>query len=68
MTPDQVLKELRRELGMRRSCYPRWVKEGKLSQATADHRIEVIEWAIGVIEEGRPPEPEQQSLFEISNH
>ncbi len=43
MTPEQVLAELRRELGVRKSVYPNWVRDGKLSQKTAAHRIEAIE-------------------------
>ena len=39
--------EIRRELEMRRSVYPRWVKEGKVDQYTADWRIKVLE---GVLE------------------
>lgn len=66
ITLDQVLAELRRELGMRRSLYPRWVAQGKLTQATADHRIEAIERTIEIIEEHCPLEQgnrKQLSLF-----
>jgi hypothetical protein len=30
-----------RELVMRRACYPRWVREGKMSQTDADYQIAV---------------------------
>lgn len=59
MTIDEVLKELKRELATRRRVYPNWVAQGKLTQATADHRVEAIEWAIDVIEECKPLEPVQ---------
>jgi len=42
-TLDQQIAELDRELGMRRNLYPRWVREGKLKQQQADHRINIIE-------------------------
>lgn len=64
MTHDEVLKELKRELGMRRKLYPNWVQQGKLSQQTADHRIDAIEYAIDVLEECKPLDPVQPSLFE----
>jgi hypothetical protein len=59
----EVLKELRRELGMRRTCYPNWVAAGRLTKATADHRIAMIEQAIVALEVNQP---KQQSIFEGS--
>lgn len=32
-----------REIGMRRSVYPRWVAAGKMKQSRADREIEVME-------------------------
>lgn len=31
--------EVKRELEVRQRCYPRWVKEGKLSETDADDRL-----------------------------
>lgn len=31
-----------RELGLRRSVYPRWVSHGKMTQSRADREIEVM--------------------------
>jgi hypothetical protein len=50
MEKSLILKELARELEMRRSVYPRWVQQNKLSAKTAEHRIQVIEAAIALIE------------------
>lgn len=36
------IKCLRRELAMRRSAYPRWVKTGRMDQREADREIEVM--------------------------
>lgn len=63
MNKDAVLKELRRELAMRHQLYPGWVSQGKLSQKTADHRIEAIEWAIAAIE--RLPEEEKGDRLQM---
>jgi hypothetical protein len=38
-TLDQQIRDVGRELGMRRSCYPKWVATGRLTQAEADHQI-----------------------------
>jgi len=37
------LESVRRELAMRRSCYAKWVKAGKMSQTKANHEIECFE-------------------------
>lgn len=47
-TPDDVriedkIAEIERELGMRRTLYPKWVAEGKLQQADAHRRIITLE-------------------------
>lgn len=60
MNLEDVIKELKRELATRRSVYPRWVEFGKLSQATADHRIKAIEVAIENLE---AQTAQQTSLF-----
>lgn len=40
---QEKLKVLRRELALRRSLYPRWIKDGRIDQAKADREIEVME-------------------------
>jgi hypothetical protein len=34
---------LRREIALRRAAYPRWVAQGKLTQANADREIAAME-------------------------
>jgi len=46
---NAVVKELQRELAMREKLYPGWVRDGKLSQKTADHRILAINQAIALV-------------------
>ena len=42
MTFTAEERELVRELGMRRSVYPRWIKEGKMTHAQAERQIEIM--------------------------
>lgn len=43
ITTEVKLREIKRELGQRRHVYARLVAAGKLSQATADWQIAVLE-------------------------
>ena len=63
MNKAEILTELRRELATRRRVYPEWVRAGKLSQRTADHRLAAIASAIALIESLSVAEPEQMSLL-----
>ena len=65
MNNAEILTELRRELATRHRVYPDWVRAGKLSQRTADHRIAAIAGAIALIESlSVEPESEQLSLLQ----
>lgn len=50
---DAQLDELERELRMRRNCYPKWVEAGRLSQATADRQLKVMEGAKETVRQAR---------------
>lgn len=39
---EEKLRCIKRELGMRRRNYPRWVEQGKISKQAADREIEVM--------------------------
>jgi hypothetical protein len=43
ITLDAQVKEIEREIALRRRVYPRWTEAKKLSQATADRQIAVME-------------------------
>lgn len=43
ITLDAQVKEIEREIALRRRVYPRWTEAGKLSQAAADRQIAVME-------------------------
>ena len=42
-TASDKLAAVRREIGMRRRVYPRWVINGKMTQAKADEETAVME-------------------------
>lgn len=46
---DQIA-EIRRELGMRKGAYPRFVAAGKMKQATADRQVACLEAALKTLE------------------
>src|SRR5882724_492911 len=35
---QQIIRELERELAKRNEVYPRWIREGKITDGTANHR------------------------------
>jgi len=40
---EQQLSEARRELGMRKTLYPKWINSGRLAPATAEYQIAAME-------------------------
>lgn len=46
----EAASELRRELGIRRRCYGRWIADGKLDEIEARDRMERMEAALDVVE------------------
>ncbi len=49
-TLDDQIAEVRREARMRRSVYPRWVTDGRITQQQADHRLGVMEAVFETLE------------------
>lgn len=43
--------EIARELGYRRSCYPKWVGQGRMKQEVADRQIAALEDAVVLLRE-----------------
>ena len=43
ITLDEQIAEARRELALRRKCYPQWVKAGKLTHDEAYHQLQAME-------------------------
>jgi hypothetical protein len=53
-TREEILAEIARELAKRRQVYPKWVLEKKLTQATANERIDRLQGAYDYIGETWP--------------
>jgi hypothetical protein len=58
--PDRVpigqqIRCIARELALRRNCYPRWVKSGKMKQFEADRELESMEAVLETLKRLEPP-------------
>jgi hypothetical protein len=53
---ERQIAEVRRELGMRRKVYPRFVASERITQAQADERIEPLEAVQATLERVREEE------------
>jgi len=49
-----MLKELRREIGMREHVYPRQVAARKMTEGSAQERIRILKAVVAFIEENHP--------------
>jgi hypothetical protein len=61
ITVDQMLAEVRRELGMRRAVYPKFIARDKLTQAQADERIARLDAVRELLEAIREQEREKEA-------
>lgn len=43
ITLDEMHDEIKREIAMRKSVYPRWIENGKIRRETADLRVLILE-------------------------
>ncbi len=63
ITLEEMSEEIKREIAMRKSVYPRWIENGKIKKETADYRVLILEaLQIYLQEELRDKSP-QQSMF-----
>ena len=49
-TGPEAVSEIKRELGVRRRCYARWIADGKLTEVEAVDRMERLEAALAICE------------------
>jgi hypothetical protein len=56
------IKAAERELKMRKSAYPRWVADGRMSLEKADHEIAAMEAIVETLKKLLPP-PAQKELL-----
>lgn len=61
---DDELTEARRELRFREQIYPDWIRQGKIKQETAAHRVACLRATIHRLEALLSQiRPQQQTLF-----
>lgn len=48
---EEAISELERELNVRKNCYDRWVKEGRLSKVDARDRLRRLELAVQILKQ-----------------
>ena len=49
VTLSEQMKCVKREIEKRKSFYPRWVSEGKMTQNEADYQIEAMEYVYNTL-------------------
>lgn len=52
---DEQIAEIKREIALRKSVYPRWIKQGKMTQAQADGRLACLEATLDLLRDQRVP-------------
>lgn len=50
-TLKEVIADIGRELGMRKGAYPRFIAQGRLTQAKADHQTACMEEAYRLLKQ-----------------
>lgn len=65
---EQQIEEVERELKMRESAYPRWVRSGKLRQSIADYQMDrmraVLDTLVSLLPIGEPKRQKMEALNE----
>lgn len=66
-TIEDAIKELNRELEMRKQLYPKWIQSGKLNRNRANAQYLAMKEALSILETLRNgsqrKNPQQQKLF-----
>lgn len=47
---DEQIKCVRREIAMRERVYPRWVKDGRMTQQKADSELRLMKQVLATLE------------------
>lgn len=63
ITLAEMSDEVKREIAMRKSVYPRWIENGKITKETADFRILVLEALQTFVQEELRRTAPQQPMF-----
>ena len=64
ITPEEMEKELKREITMRERVYPRWIESGKLEKQIADYQILTLRAALAFIQRELKKNAAQGDLFQ----
>ena len=62
-TIDDQIKEISREIGMRRSVYPRQIELGKMSKSKANEKIAIMESVLDRLQKIKGKVENQSELF-----
>lgn len=62
-TTQEKIKEIERELKMRKKVFPTWVLQGRIKQEIANKRIEIMEEILKDYQEKAKEEDTQMSLL-----
>lgn len=62
-TTQEKIKEIERELKMRKKVFPTWVLQGRIKQDVADKRIKIMEEILKDYQEKAKEEDKQMSLL-----
>lgn len=61
---DEIIKELEREIKMRKEVFGRWVLQGRMSENTKNKRIQIMEQILEEYKQKQIHESGQATLFE----
>lgn len=62
-TTEEKMKEIQRELNMRKRVFPAWVLQGRITQQVADKRIKIMEDIFKDYKIKKEQEDKQMSLL-----
>lgn len=62
-TTEEKIKEVQRELNMRKRVFPTWVLQGRIKEDVANKRIKIVEEILADYQEKAKQEDKQGSLL-----
>lgn len=63
MTTQEKIKEIQRELNMRKKVFPTWVLQGRIKEDIANKRIKIMEEILADYQDKAKQEDRQGSLL-----
>lgn len=61
---EEIIKEIEREIKMRKEVFGRWVLQGRMTENTKDKRIKIMEQILEDYKKKQIHESKQATLFE----